>query len=488
MATAAAETLQREVDAAIEEAARQRGGLRRRAAAACDRIRRRHALARAEVLAPSFRADLLRRGRGIQKNRAHLMQTLKRFAAVLPSGDVWEECGHPNVVVVLRAVQEAFEAEEELAHWRQPLPCEEAWHEACAAVGDGGRRADVPPQPPGGSELRQRQQQERLEAALEHLLVPSCAKMGAEEDEAAAAAAAAPLGSWISLPCFCTMAHFCRYDQLPVVVAAAAAAARGGGGGSSMTAGVREGGDEALHDAEAEAERGDGRVAQVALDAAAAHLGRLGGRAGEGTDGSNQAGDAGEEEATESALEEVRLRVSLEVAARVTACRYAAESLAAGADGILLDGVTTVTAAAPLAVPVTVLVLPPMEQLFFCVAYTIGAAILRDEQRERRAAADAATAADDDGGGDGWRGALERWMRREGPVGTAGGGTPVGPRLLQYLLDYVFSPAECDSQRKGAAALVQPRTARRWLELALGNTPEKEGAIDAMMARYLKRQ
>ncbi|RNF01755.1 hypothetical protein TraAM80_06841, partial [Trypanosoma rangeli] len=97
-----------------------------------------------------------------------------------------------------------------------------------------------------------------------------------------------------------------------------------------------------------------------------------------------------------------------------------------------------------------------------------------------------AVGGDNDVGGAGWKGALERWMRQEGSIGNASG-APVGPRLLQYLLDYVFSPAECESQRKGAAVLVQPSTARRWLGLALGTASEEEAAVDAMMARYMKR-
>ncbi|EAN82913.1 hypothetical protein, conserved, partial [Trypanosoma cruzi] len=44
MAAAFAESLQREVDTAIREAASHRGGLRRRVAAACDRIRQQQAL------------------------------------------------------------------------------------------------------------------------------------------------------------------------------------------------------------------------------------------------------------------------------------------------------------------------------------------------------------------------------------------------------------------------------------------------------------
>ncbi|EKF39536.1 hypothetical protein MOQ_000236, partial [Trypanosoma cruzi marinkellei] len=231
------------------------------------------------------------------------------------------------------------------------------------------------------------------------------------------------------------------------------------------------------------------RVTQMVLDATAAHLGRLCVRAGDCS------GSGEHEEAAESALEEVRLRVSLEVAARVTACRHAVESLAAGEDGMLLDGVTTVTAGAPLAAPVMALVLPPMEQLFFCIAYTIGAAILRDEQNERRVAATTSGTAivvdddddDDDGDGGGWKGAWERWMRQEGCIGGADN-SPVGPRLLHYLLEYVFCPAECESQRKGAAALVRPSTARRWLELALGSVPDKDGAMDAVMTLYMNRR
>ncbi|ESL09661.1 hypothetical protein TRSC58_02616 [Trypanosoma rangeli SC58] len=249
MTTTVAETLQREVDTAMQEAARQRGGLRRRVTAACDRIRRRQALARAEALTPSFRADLLRRGRAIQKNRTRLLQTLKRFASVLPAGDLREQCGRPNVAVVLLAVQEALQVEEELAHWWLPLPSEEAWCEVCAALRDSGRCVDVPPQPLAGSELRGHQQQERLEVALEHLLVPSCTKAGAEEDEAAAEAASAPLGPWIAIPCFCTVTHFCSHDQLHVVAAAAKGGGGGGGGGAEDEEALRRcsGGGGAKH-------------------------------------------------------------------------------------------------------------------------------------------------------------------------------------------------------------------------------------------------
>ncbi|KAF8287107.1 hypothetical protein TcBrA4_0010170 [Trypanosoma cruzi] len=172
MAAAFAESLQREVDTAIREAASHRGGLRRRVAAACDRIRQQQALARAEALTPLFRADLLRRGRAIQKNRARLMQTLKRFARVLPSGDLCESSGLPNVVAVFRVAQEALRVEEELAYWRQPLPREEAWCAVCTAVREGGYRADAPLQLPAATEQQQHRRKERQEAALEHLLFP----------------------------------------------------------------------------------------------------------------------------------------------------------------------------------------------------------------------------------------------------------------------------------------------------------------------------
>ncbi|ESS64842.1 hypothetical protein TCDM_06948 [Trypanosoma cruzi Dm28c] len=361
MAAAFAESLQREVDTAIREAASHRGGLRRRVAAACDRIRQQQALARAEALTPLFRADLLRRGRAIQKNRARLMQTLKRFARVLPSGDLCESSGLPNVVAVFRVAQEALRVEEELAYWRQPLPREEAWCAVCTAVREGGYRADAPLQLPAATEQQQHRRKERQEAALEHLLFPVCTNVGSgEEEETAAAAVAAPAIPWIALPCFCTVTHFCRHEQVPVV----AAAAKGNSGSQPVNPGASEEEDDAMHDEVAEAERGvssDGRVTQMVLDATAAHLGRLGVRAGD----CSSSGE--DEEVAESALEEVRLRVSLEVAARVTACRHAVESLAAGEDGMLLDGVTTVTAAAPHAVPVMALVLPPMEQLFFAL-------------------------------------------------------------------------------------------------------------------------
>ncbi|PWV19029.1 hypothetical protein C3747_11g527 [Trypanosoma cruzi] len=486
MVAAFTESLQREVDTAIQEAASHRGGLRRRVAAACDRIRQQQALARAEALTPLFRADLLRRGRAIQKNRARLMQTLKRFARVLPSADLCESSGLPNVVAVLRVAQEALRVEEELAYWRQPLPCEEAWCAVCTAVREGGYRADAPLQLPAATEQQQHRRRERQEAALEHLLFPVCTNVGSgEEEETAAAAATAPAIPWIALPCFCTVTHFCRHEQVPVV----AAAAKGNSGSQPANPGASGEEDDAMHDEMAEAERGvssDGRVTQMVLDATAAHLGRLAVRAGD----CSSSGE--DEEAADSALEEVRLRVSLEVAARVTACRHAVESLAAGEDGMLLDGVTTVTAAAPLAVPVMALVLPPMEQLFFCIAYTIGAAILRDEQNERGAAATTSGTAivvddDDDDDGGGWKGAWGRWMRQEGCIGGADN-APVGPRLPQYLLEYVFCPAECESQRKGAAALVRPSTVRRWLELALGSVPDKDGAMDAMMTLYMNRR
>ncbi|KAF8287300.1 hypothetical protein TcBrA4_0010100 [Trypanosoma cruzi] len=345
MAAAFAESLQREVDTAIREAASHRGGLRRRVAAACDRIRQQQALARAEALTPLFRADLLRRGRAIQKNRARLMQTLKRFARVLPSGDLCESSGLPNVVAVFRVAQEALRVEEELAYWRQPLPREEAWCAVCTAVREGGYRADAPLQLPAATEQQQHRRKERQEAALEHLLFPVCTNVGSgEEEETAAAAVAAPAIPWIALPCFCTVTHFCRHEQVPVV----AAAAKGNSGSQPVNPGASEEEDDAMHDEVAEAERGvssDGRVTQMVLDATAAHLDRLGVRAGD----CSSSGE--DEEVAESALEEVRLRVSLEVAARVTACRHAVESLAAGEDGMLLDGVTTVTAAAPHAVP-----------------------------------------------------------------------------------------------------------------------------------------
>ncbi|KAH8616955.1 hypothetical protein ERJ75_000429200 [Trypanosoma vivax] len=529
MADAVEEYLRHELADVLHQAKKQRDEFRWRTIAASDRAHCRHALARAEELMPLFRVDILRRARAIQKRRSSLLHTLRRYADVLPTGDIHDAHGCTNTEAVLSAVHDVSRVERQLGQWQQPRLQVAGWRAMCAnasaasAVHDYSIGPDTRPEQRGA-----------LDFALEQLLV-ACDWLGDEENPE-------ECSSWISIPYFRTVSDFCK--ELVLSNSDAPKKNDAGGGGGAGSFGNRESevtdllhcraGDEpSMEEGRGVGVEGKGiEVTIPVLHAATVEIEGLCERDGNsgvarcaneppGTDtgdgGGKRDGSGSEEDGiTEELMEVLRLRVCIEIVARATACVLAVKSLDCGEDGVLFDGVAhsraviaavncadsspgIATATIPASeVPVQTLVLPSEEQLFYCIAYTLGAAILRDECVEQHSdgnivvCSDAARECGYAGDpcahtsnvgpecSDGWRGTLGRWIEQS----NASSDGVVGLRLLMYLVEFVFRPSTHTNCAQEAAVIVEPEVVRRWLVSACRNAPEHERTVNALLHKF----
>nr|CCC92428.1 conserved hypothetical protein [Trypanosoma congolense IL3000] len=514
MADVVADIAHRELEAVLCRATKVQSELRQRAAVAGDRARCRQALTRVDDLVASARADIIRRCRAIQQGRVRLLQTLRHTAGALSVGGIHNLCGRSNTAAVLSIIDDAVRAEQSLACWRQPPLSAAAWRELL-----NGKLVD--------------------HSALERFFNPCESQATGDGDGTKA---------WISVPCVCSIGEYCRRAEPTALTVAdgsgdAASGAVGGGGGGRLWRG-RIGGGSGLARCAEEEDPGEGglgdigdcmikesKVTLAILSAAASEIDELmrcvGDEGGESVDsGSDCAGV--EDDAREKVSEEARLHACIEIAAKVTAYTQAIKSLTVGEDGVLFDGVVSINAtiASPMdlcssatvprahEVPLEALVLPPMDSLFYCIAYTIGAAIMEDDRKERQLGANILTVdstcapehncgnavcAGHDGNREvgvrtishdgeehnngvratGWRKDWELWLQQDSRFGSGF----LGPRLLRYLVEYVFCAPGIATSRAGAV-VVAPAVMRQWLSMACGTSAGQEGSVDAMMALF----
>ncbi|AAZ13431.1 uncharacterized protein TEOVI_000182500 [Trypanosoma equiperdum] len=508
MAAAPAELILQELDAVLHRANKTQSELYQRVAVIGERIRSRQVLTRADELTQLARADILRRCRAIQQGRNKLLQTLRHAASLLATGDVNNLCGRSNTDAVLSTINEAAQVEHSLSRWQQPSLNIEAWRNVVSS----GPQDDM---------------------AMERLLHPSGPRSGGDGNE---------LPGWIYVPCICSIVDYCRVKKMPSAPGGSCGGSSGNGkrkakGDNSLEEGHR-GGEEASDvdgfGSNSEDVAKESKIALLMLQAAATAVDELIQRTEDEQtaavgNGTSKCTDEEEEEAKEKAVEEKRLRVCIEIAAKAAAYTHAVKALSAGEDSALFDGVSDAAAtvaslvslpsssAASLThgVPVELLVLPPMESLFYCIAYTVGAAILRDEQNELRLTAPGTAGLGGGGevgnytesdGGDrggscatasavacneeeevapldgitaGWRGDWEMWLQRSSGADCSF----LGPRLLQYLLEYVFFPT--GSAGHVGTVSVAPEAMRRWLMLACGGEAGVDGTVDTMMSLFM---